>query len=948
MHSSPSELWRFAEKVTLARDADRAERPRRGTSGLELEWDLLDSAFRPLQTVGAGPEETPFIDAFRRRHLAPWLAERSQLEVFQWMIEFATQPYYTPWGAVYESRVIEAALLNALARAGRAYGQRLFASTGNLLHAVEVGADSIPHGWNLAKRRYLEHCVELFGPTLATTGIHANLSLPEALLMWDFVHLPADERAHGHLDTFKNRVYVEGTRRMRAFASLFVATSASTPMRPELLQGESRVRLTDFDSVRNLTFPCPEAIDPPDLYRSHEDYLRISYDLVRRGVRFGNNNWNPVRARSFAEPVERLIEVSSEQLHDLYRQGIYAAGQARSVEEMARQVVVQNLLARIDLPMARVEVRTDEAGHPMDLEIANLAFKELLLLRIYVDPAYGAAFRYAAEDVARARRNERRAAEGGLRAEVEDPFSGKPIPMRGFLRRTLGEVAPLTEALGWKDRLVPLEEMAAGGPNTAERLRSRLRTKLGGSDLVPPELLMELAQEREQEVARDVERVRASLSSLGDDAAKLQTLLSAARDEARRDPGVPIRFRSRPSETAIAATGDKTAEILELARSLIRIGSVSGASPERRRIEEIRRAHTLVYDYLTESGLAVRTFEEGDYPALFATFAAGARPPVLLSAHLDVVDPDPDDGQFEPRLEGDYLHGRGAADMKTVLATYLVWLKDLKSRLADPPGIGLLVVSNEEIGEGEPMGTPHVLKVLHSETEYRPELLIAGERTGERGDELWGEICVENRGLVRLEVSLQGTRGHTGTRLAGEDLSARLLRARDDLRALFEDALHLTGDGEWRTQMRFPFILVGEEGIYNVAAGRGVLGIEIRPIPGEDLVGLLDRANAYGEKTGLQLRVVAAEPGISCPMHNAHLMRLIESVREVSGAEPALAKKLPATSARFAPGGAGIVWGQSGVGPHGPDERHFVPSILPYYRALERYAQKCIPEAQGA
>ena len=36
---------------------------------------------------------------------------------------------------------------------------------------------------------------------------------------------------------------------------------------------------------------------------SHEDYLRISYDLVRRGVRFGANNWTPIRARSGVDPV---------------------------------------------------------------------------------------------------------------------------------------------------------------------------------------------------------------------------------------------------------------------------------------------------------------------------------------------------------------------------------------------------------------------------------------------------------------------------------------------------------------------------------------------------------------------------------------------------------------------------------------------------------------------
>ncbi len=130
--------------------------------------------------------------------------------------------------------------------------------------------------------------------------------------------------------------------------------------------------LTNYDSVRNLTFPNPANLDLPNLYRSYNDYLQLSYDLVRRGVRFGNNNWTPVRARSFAEPVERLILVTSEQLNDLYARGLYTSGYSMSMDEMARQIEIQNLMARINLPMSRVEVRTDDGGHPVEVELANL------------------------------------------------------------------------------------------------------------------------------------------------------------------------------------------------------------------------------------------------------------------------------------------------------------------------------------------------------------------------------------------------------------------------------------------------------------------------------------------------------------------------------------------------------------------------------------------------
>ena len=57
------------------------------------------------------------------------------------------------------------------------------------------------------------------------------------------------------------------TRLMRAFASLFIATSASTPLQAQMRDEQPVVVITEYDSVRNLTFPNPPAIDLPDLYR---------------------------------------------------------------------------------------------------------------------------------------------------------------------------------------------------------------------------------------------------------------------------------------------------------------------------------------------------------------------------------------------------------------------------------------------------------------------------------------------------------------------------------------------------------------------------------------------------------------------------------------------------------------------------------------------------------
>ena len=377
---------------------------------------------------------------------------------------------------------------------------------------------------------------------------------------------------------------------------------------------------------------------------------------------------------------------------------------------------------------------------------------------------------------------------------------------------------------------------------------------------------------------------------------------------------------------------DKTAEVLDLAQHLIRIPSVT-ASPHER-LEEVHRAGTFVYDYLKGHGAEVRYFD-GKYPAMLATFPTASPGSVLLTGHFDVVEPEPDDSQFVPRVDGDYLWGRGAADMKTVVATYLVWLKDtLRSGKPVPP-IALLLVGNEENGETEAMGTPHVLRLLKAESGYSPRLLIAGERTGEKGDELFGEICTENRGIMRFEIIARGAKGHSGVRSAAGDLSERLIAVRAALVEIFARQLTLEAADGWVSQARFPFLNVGTTRGVQHHGREGILGVEVRPIPQDRLTSLREAVEQYCDENSLEAPLPGngkrrgLQPRQSCPAN-----ALVEAVRQTSGASPRIAKKLAGTSARFAPDGQGVVWGQSGIGPHSKDERHYIPSIMPYYQTL--------------
>lgn len=952
----------FSEKYLLAVEQAIKEKPQGGLDGFEQEWNLLDEDLRPLLTVGTGPNKHSFVDYFRAECVPHWHQQFSQLEVFHWMVEWATRPYYTPRGAMYEARLMEATLMNALHQASVSFGERLHYWHGNLLFLTDIGHQSIPGNWSIAKRRYLEKCVDIYGDMLATTGIHTNMSLPDPLFAWDFMHLAPNERGDQHLDEFKSEFYITATRLLRAFASVFIATSASTPMQAQVKDGRAAVILTDYDSIRNLTFPNPREIDLPDLYRSYNDYLQISYDLVRRGVRFGNNNWTPVRARSFADPVERIISTTSDQLNALYTRGLYAAGESTPPEEMALQVEKQNLMARINLPMGRVEVRVDEGGHPLDVDVANMTFKHLLLLHIYSDPKFARGFRYDREDIARARANENLAAKHGLRAEIENPLTGKPITVREFLKWTLNEVKPLAQALNMWDDLQPLVDMSEGGRNTAEKIRARLKMELGEATEVPMSLLKELFYEHEAQIKADVEKICSDYNSLGSDASKIAEFVQRSREVTRHEQNAPVQFRPRTQAVIELSYPDKTAEILDLAKQLISIPSVTACPNER--LDEVHRAGSLIDDYLRNAGLDVKYFD-GKYPALYATFpGANKSNPILLTGHFDVVEPEPDDSQFTPRIDGDYLHGRGAADMKTVVSTYLVWMKDMMKSRGVPsgisnesssnmagrpyggyPNIALMLVGNEENGEAEAWGTPFVLKALAETSEvsktsevYKPALFIAGERTGEKGTELFGEICVENRGVMRFDVIARGMKGHSGVAGAG-DLSEKLIAARGALNEIFAKHLTLKAADGWQSQAKFPFINVGTPGVYNVTAGEGILGVEIRPIPHDDVDGLRLKVESYCAENGLEAAFNVMENGVACDLQNPALLALIQAVKNASGEEPRIGKKLPGTSARFAPGGQAVVWGQTGVGPHAKNEAHYVPSIEPYYKSLNELAK---------
>lgn len=135
-------------------------------------------------------------------------------------------------------------------------------------------------------------------------------------------------------------------------------------------------------------------------------------------------------------------------------------------------------------------------------------------------------------------------------------------------------------------------------------------------------------------------------------------------------------------------------------------------------------------------------------------------PVVCFAGHTDVVPTGPLDkwnsNPFAPEIRDGYLYGRGAADMKTSLAAFVVGIERFVAAHPDHKGsIALLLTSDEE---GDAIdGTVRVVETLKA----RGELLdccIVGEPTSTA--KLGDVIKNGRRGSLSGKLTVKGKQGH--------------------------------------------------------------------------------------------------------------------------------------------------------------------------------------------
>ena len=138
----------------------------------------------------------------------------------------------------------------------------------------------------------------------------------------------------------------------------------------------------------------------------------------------------------------------------------------------------------------------------------------------------------------------------------------------------------------------------------------------------------------------------------------------------------------------------------------------------------------------------------------------GATRLLVFAGHTDVVPTGPvklwDSDPFKPTLRDGKLFGRGAADMKTSLAAFVVATEEFLAAQPDTPlTIGFLLTSDEE---GPALdGTVKVCDMLQARGEVL-DYCIVGEPTSVKST---GDMIKNGRrGSLNGKLTVKGTQGH--------------------------------------------------------------------------------------------------------------------------------------------------------------------------------------------
>ena len=189
---------------------------------------------------------------------------------------------------------------------------------------------------------------------------------------------------------------------------------------------------------------------------------------------------------------------------------------------------------------------------------------------------------------------------------------------------------------------------------------------------------------------------------------------------------------------------------LELAKSLISQASVT---------PDDNGCQSIMIERLKKIGFEIHPLRFGDVDNFWAT-RGNSGPIFAFAGHTDVVPAGNEDAwntsPFEPTIKGDYLYGRGAADMKGGLASMVTATENFVQDNPDHNGtIAFLITSDEE---GVAInGTVKVMDYLN-ENDTKIDYCLLGEPSS---TSITGDVIKNGRrGSLNGVINVNGQQGH--------------------------------------------------------------------------------------------------------------------------------------------------------------------------------------------
>jgi succinyl-diaminopimelate desuccinylase len=327
----------------------------------------------------------------------------------------------------------------------------------------------------------------------------------------------------------------------------------------------------------------------------------------------------------------------------------------------------------------------------------------------------------------------------------------------------------------------------------------------------------------------------------------------------------------------------------------------------------LRSAAAFVKGWLETNDIAVEETDHNGLPVLLAEVGPADGPSVILHGHLDVVRARP--GQFEPRVDGDRLIGRGAYDMKGALAGMLFALRDATRQ--DKVRLRLLCVPDEESEDVDERATDALVAAG-----LRADFAITGEPTDL-------QIGVEAKGVMAVRVELTGTAAHGSTPWVGDNA---ILKAYDAFRRV-ETMPFSRVSSELFDRPSINLARIGGGDAFNKVPDTCWMDIDIRYLPGQDPEGILAQIR---EIPDLEITRRLHRSPATVSRSNPYVLALAEAAGRSGGADVLSVGRDGASDAIsfLAAGVPAVEFGPVGEGHHGPGEWVSLSSLQHYRGAL--------------